>query len=229
MDKERNTERVDNSNQAEAGVRLTGKELEESLLMESVRYGDTKAFDTLMRRYQRRVENIAAMILHSQEDAKDAMQETFMNVFSQAKNFNKGARFHTWLYSIVYNECRDMLRKRKNASLLRRAFFLNPSKRSPTPEGSMQKAQLLQSLIEALEQLPEKYHAPVTLSCLEGLSIGEISEVIGLPASTVKNRITRGREKLCIALGEDYVGDLDQALGEEHHDEAIKEELWREQ
>lgn len=122
---------------------------------------------------------LAMSILHARADAQDAMQQALLRAWER----RTGARpesFKAWLTRIVINECRNVQRAR------RRVFPVEqPQPPSYAPEDT--------GLYEAIEGLPEKLRTPLLLRYMERFSEREIAEALGIPVTTVKNRLYRAR------------------------------------
>ncbi len=86
----------------------------------------TRAYEELMRRYQRTLFNVCARYLGNERDADDVCQEVMLKVLYGLKNFEGKSKFKTWLYSITYNECITQYRKERRKRRLMDALSLDP-------------------------------------------------------------------------------------------------------
>ncbi len=86
----------------------------------------TRAYEELMRRYQRTLFNVCARYLGNDRDADDVCQEVMLKVLYGLKNFEGKSKFKTWLYSITYNECITQYRKERRKRRLMDALSLDP-------------------------------------------------------------------------------------------------------
>ena len=75
--------------------------------------GDHGAFQVLVERYQGRAYRMASRVLRNEEAAKDAVQEAFIKAYGSLAKFEGRAKFYTWFYRLVLNQCLDMKRKDK--------------------------------------------------------------------------------------------------------------------
>jgi RNA polymerase sigma-70 factor (ECF subfamily) len=160
--------------------------------------GDAEAFAALVRRYDRPVYHLAYRTLHDREEARDAAQEAFFKAYRSLRTFRPGAKFSTWIFSIAYHACCDRLNRRKRFSgdeLPERADT------APGPEHQVIALDEAQRLRDAIDRLPEKYRAVVTLYHLQGQQYDEIAEILGLPMGTVKTHLFRAKEQLRRLLG----------------------------
>jgi len=131
---------------------------------------------------------ISMSMLHHEQDAQDALQQTLLKAWVKRDKVWEGS-FRPWLISILVNECRDMLRRKK------RVIVTNTLEESPVPAHDM-------SLRDVLDRLPEKFRTPFLLKHMEGFSEKEIATMLRLPASTVRGRLYRARQHLQIELSE---------------------------
>lgn len=157
------------------------------------------AFEELMRAHEDRVFAVCLRMLRDREAALDAVQETFVTVFRKADRFAGKSAFSTWLYRVAVNTCHDLLRRAK-----RRQTESLPEGRDPADHSTddlFRSADVRSDLHEALEHLQVEFRSAVVLVDLEGLSIQEAADILGVPVGTVKSRVFRGRRILAQALG----------------------------
>jgi len=168
-------------------------ELEDGALVSAVLRGDSEAFATLVRRYERPVYHLAFRTLRDAEEARDVAQEAFFKAYRSLRTFRIGAKFSTWMYSIAYHACCDRLSRRKRFSGEELPESADPS---PGPEPTVIALDEAQRLRDAIELLPEKYRVAITLYHLQGRQYEEIAAVLGLPLGTVKTHLFRAKEHL---------------------------------
>ena len=155
--------------------------------------GNPEAFATLVARYDRSVYHLAFRTLHDVEEAKDATQEAFFKAYRSLRTFKTGAKFSTWIFSIVYHACCDRLNRRKRYSNEELPERADPG---PGPEREAIALDEARRLRAAIDALPEKYRTVITLYHLQGKQYEEIAEVLGLPMGTVKTHLFRAKEQL---------------------------------
>jgi RNA polymerase sigma-70 factor, ECF subfamily len=155
--------------------------------------GNSEAFATLVERYDRAVYHLSYRMLHNVEDARDATQEAFFKAFRSLRTFRAGAKFSTWIFAIAYHACCDRLARRKHDASDELPDRADPG-RGPEQEAiALDEASRLR---RAIDSLPEKYRAVVTLFHLQGRQYEEIASVLGLPMGTVKTHLFRAKEQL---------------------------------
>jgi RNA polymerase sigma-70 factor, ECF subfamily len=166
--------------------------------------GDKEAFEELVRRHQHRVFAVAGGILRRREDVEDIAQQVFIKAYFSLKRFDQRAAFSTWLYKITVNECWDLLRKRKARPLVYESDFndeqssqFSALERESTggPDASERLA-MRQRLDNMLDQLEPRDRSMLVLKEVEGFSVEEIADLLGLNANTVKVRLFRARRKI---------------------------------
>lgn len=176
----------------------------ERQLVRIAQKGDKEAFETLVQRHQYRVFAVARGILKRQEDVEDVAQQVFTKAYFSLKKFDQRAAFSTWLYKITVNECWDLLRKRKARPLVyesdfseeqTRLYAANEHESIKGPDTSDRMA-MRESLEAMLGQLEKRDRAMLVMKEVEGFSVEEIAESMGLNSNTVKVRLFRARRRI---------------------------------
>lgn len=177
-------------------------------LVDRWRAGDAGAFETLVRRHQRRIFGLLVRMLGSREEAEDAAQDTFLNLHRHGHRFRREARFSTFLYRVAMNAAlnrrRSLGRRRSHMEALAReqAGGSAVPDQPRGPEDATLGGELRDRVQRELQTLPESLRAPLVLFDIEGLSYGEIAEVLQVAEGTVKSRIHRARKALRERLGD---------------------------
>ncbi len=168
---------------------------EDSLYIERFLGGEEKGFDMLVRKYQDKVVTIVYSLIGKDRESEDIAQEVFLKVYHNVQSFKRRSRFSTWLYRITVNTTYDFLRRRKNFVSDEAAFEQAVASDESSHEALVRREN--QALVqEALLALPVQFRAAVVLKDIEGLSYGEIAEVLSCGIGTVESRIYRGRQLL---------------------------------
>jgi len=174
-------------------------------LMGRVAGEDERAFSELVRRFQSRVTNLICRVLNDRECADDLAQEVFIRVFVHRRNYRRGSKFSTWLFTIAANlaknEIRRRVRRRNWFSLDALQELLKDSAiqlADPTEgqEATLEREQLQGAVGRAIATVPEKYRVALVLRDIEGLTYEEIAQVLSIPGGTVRSRINRARGML---------------------------------
>jgi len=178
-------------------------QVDDSVLVATALGGRPDAFGTLVERYDRAVYHLAYRTLHDPEEARDVAQEAFFKAYRSLRTFKPGAKFSTWIFAITYHACCDRLARRKrysNEGLPERADT------AAGPESQAVASDEAQRLRAAIDALPEKYRAVITLYHLQGRQYDEIAQVLGIPMGTVKTHLFRAKEQLRRILTESAAG-----------------------
>lgn len=174
-------------------------ELTDDELVQRAQSGNSRAFETLLRRHERAMFGTSLRLLGRSADAEDAVQEAFIASWRRLPEFRGDARFSTWLYRIVTNRSLNELRRRKPAA------SLDEEDDGPVPAGLVQtggperqaeRSAMMEALQSALAELPESLRVCWLLREVDHRSYDEIAEIVGVPEPTVRGRIARARTKL---------------------------------
>lgn len=157
--------------------------------------GDVDAFTTLTRRHEDKIFAIAWRITGDRSDALDATQDALLTVYRKVGSWRGDSAFSTWLYRIVVNATRDVMRKKGRAPVPEAEITPRPS--SEDLEGDVSTRL---DVRRALMDLPEDYREAVVMHDIGGIPYEEIAEATGVALGTVKSRISRGRRKLARSL-----------------------------
>ncbi len=174
----------------------------------AARGGDRAAFNALVRRYQQEVYGIALQFFRDREEALDAAQDVFVQVYRKLEQFRGDALFSTWLYRVTVNTCRNRYAsaqsRRKHEATVTNAAGEDETEdlltRLPSPDASPEQQaldnDLGRELQQALAQLPEQQRLMIVLCDYRGFAYEEIAATVGCSVSAVKTGIHRGRLKL---------------------------------
>ncbi len=176
---------------------------DETLVAEAVR-GSSAAFETLFRRYQKKMFHVALSRLQNPQDAEDAVQQTFQQAFLHLKSFQGQSRFSTWLTRIAINEALMLLRKRRpghlsiegHQSIDEESFALEIKDQAATPEEQYGQLEIRNVLSGAIDELRPILKTVVNLSEIGELSTSKTAETLGIRVGTVKARTFRARRLL---------------------------------
>ncbi|MER9630271.1 MULTISPECIES: RNA polymerase sigma factor [unclassified Mesorhizobium] len=172
---------------------------------------DGDAFRTIIKTHNQRLYRIARGVVRNDSEAEDIVQEAYVSAFAHLEAFRGDASLATWLSRIVINEALGRLRKRRRmvampenpqAEIIR--FPLNPS---DDPERTMAQRQILELVERATDSLPDVYRMVFVARVIEGLSIEETAELLGVRPETIKTRLHRARALVRKAL-DDQIGPV---------------------
>ena len=180
----------------------------ERSLVSLLRSGDETAFERLVRDHGGRLLSVARRFLRDEEEARDAVQESFLSAYKALDRFDQGSRLSTWLHRIVINACLMRLRTRRRKpedsieDLLPQFEADGHQVRHPTPEWEGSAETLLarketRAIVrEAIDRLPDSYRSVLLLRDIEELSTEEAARSLGVTANAVKIRLHRARQAL---------------------------------
>jgi RNA polymerase sigma-70 factor (ECF subfamily) len=172
---------------------------DDAQLIEATRAGDSEAFGRLVEQYQDRLYNSLLRVLGSAEDARDVVQDAFVQAYLKLETFRGSAAFYTWLYRIAFNLAMSHARKRRPTASLDEAkasFGREPVDGQPMPDVHMLRRERVQLVHAALAALSAEYRQILVLRELEGCRYDQIAEILALPVGTVRSRLFRAREQL---------------------------------
>jgi RNA polymerase sigma-70 factor (ECF subfamily) len=171
---------------------------DDAAIVERCRRGDALAWEALVRRHQGRVYAVAYHYLREPDEARDVAQEVFVKIYRGLDSFTGGS-FLPWLLRTARNACIDRLRRRAARPPgqdlpVEEQTHLSAAGRSPE-EASLADARK-RLVHRALERLSGPAREMILLKEIQGLDIGEIAELLGIPEGTVKSRSHRARLEL---------------------------------
>jgi RNA polymerase sigma-70 factor (ECF subfamily) len=165
--------------------------------------GDVEAFARLVQIHSGLVYRVALRMLGA-EEAQDASQEVWIRVWRNIRNFRGDSAFGTWLYKITVNTCLNALRKERRREARETGDdFLHlptPSGGEDDPEAATLSRERMGEVVEALKGIRAEHRAAVVLRHMEGLSYGEIAQILDVPDGTAKGWASRGRAALLLML-----------------------------
>jgi len=198
-------------------------------LVHRAKSGELQAFETLTTRYERRIYSLARRILGSEHDAEDVTQTTFISVLENLTSFREEASFSTWIHRIATFAALKILRKRNGLDTVSLDEAVSPSGDDDaiphpefiadwtnTPEELTSRAETRRAIENALDLLDEKYRVVFVLRDVEGFSVRETAEALGISEVNVKVRLLRARLQLRENLTRQF-GDPRRTLGRHHH------------
>ncbi len=180
--------------------------VDDAALLRAHTAGDRDAFTELVRRHRDRLWAVALRTLGDREDAADALQEALLHAYRSADRFRGDSAVTTWLHRIVVNSCLDRARRRQVRPTVALADVM-PLTEPAAPEPDRDTAR---EVWAALDQLPPEQRIPLVLLDMQGYSVAEIAEILGVAEGTVKSRCARARARLAVLLGHLRAGAVDE-------------------
>jgi RNA polymerase sigma-70 factor (ECF subfamily) len=171
-----------------------GRERSDAELLAAHVAGDRHAFDELFRRHQRQLHRLARLTSRTFEDAEDALQDAMLSAHRAAGSFRYNAAVASWLHRIVVNACLDRLRRVKAHPTTPLEDVYPVADRT----SHIDTAIVVQ---RALMRLPVEQRAAVVAVDMQGYSIADTAQLLGVAEGTVKSRCARARVRLAGMLG----------------------------
>jgi RNA polymerase sigma-70 factor (ECF subfamily) len=180
--------------------------ISEIVLLDRCKAGNTDAWDTLIRRYEKSVYKFAYSLCRNHEEAGDIAGQVFLRLYQNLHTFRNEASFTSWLFRIVRNTYLDLCVRPAHRSHLSLDVGPNndnePSSGrdimdpSPSPEAVCMEHETAQLLAKAIHHLPAYQRQVLRMYHTEGKSYEEIAAATGLSIGTVKSRLNRARNML---------------------------------
>jgi len=184
--------------------------IDDAVLVNQSRLGDTGAMERLILKYQDRIYNTILKICGNNHDAAELTQETFVKFIEKINTFEGRSSFYTWLFRVAVNLTLNYCQKRSRRGVRSLEFaaagdneegkaqlgsFL-ADKKACDPAEAAQKKETRRIVLEGLNRLDEQQRTIVVLRDIEGMNYIEIAETLGLELGTVKSRLSRARAAL---------------------------------
>ncbi len=192
----------------EIGGDVTDAELETKLI-ERLVARDERAFNELVRTYERRVFGLVLRMLGNRAEAEDLTQEVFVQVFKAIGSFRGDSKLSTWIYRIAVNLCKNRTKYLRVRHTSEQEQLDDVAERLPLsqarnanvaqierPDEAMAGRQVEAIVREAISQVDDNFRECLILCDVEELPYEEIAEITELPVGTVKSRIFRARAQL---------------------------------
>jgi RNA polymerase sigma-70 factor, ECF subfamily len=180
---------------------------DEADLLERLRRGDDEAYERLVRTYSPRLLAVARRIVGTDEEARDVIQDAFLNAFRSLRNFHGDARLSTWLHRIVVNSALMKLRTRKrkpeeSIEPLLPSFLADGHHAErftawgERADEALARSEMQELVRRRIDELPDSFRTVLVLRDIEGLDTEETARVLETTPNAVKIRLHRARAAL---------------------------------
>jgi RNA polymerase sigma-70 factor, ECF subfamily len=173
--------------------------MEEIRLIEQAQLGDKKSLEELVKMYESTVYNFSFKICRNKNRAENTMQETFLSMIKNIKQFKGDSKLSTWLYTVVSNHCLMLARtetKHAYTSFEDEEAVIDEKKFTDwhaAPDKATEDKEIKEILDNAIEKLHPDYRVVFLLRDVEGLSTEETAKIVNLSVPAVKSRLHRAR------------------------------------
>jgi RNA polymerase sigma-70 factor (ECF subfamily) len=179
-------------------------------LVEQAKKGDNDAFSQLVESYKNLSFSLACSVLHDEQDAEDALQDAFIKVYQNIRQFRGQSTFSTWLYRIVVNTCYTHVKKRQKQHL---QVDIETRKEMELPQcestfDELTATEQKQIINRAMELLKPEESLLLKLFYLSELDVKEVMQITGFGESKVKVTLHRGRKRLQKILEKSFGNEL---------------------
>jgi RNA polymerase sigma-70 factor (ECF subfamily) len=181
-------------------------DLTDDRLVELTREKNLLAFEALMRRHNRRLFRVTRSVLRDGDAAQDAVQETYLRVFTKLATYQPNGKFGAWITRVALNEALMMRRRLRGDTVslddVDEAAVSDEGVASDTPtaEQFVEAAHARALLEHAIDALPEIFRTVFMLRAVEGLDVRETAESLDINAATVRTRLFRAQRLLRVEL-----------------------------
>lgn len=185
---------------------------DDTQLIQQAQQGDARAFEGLVKQYDRAVLRLAVHLTGSIEDGQDICQEAFLRAYINLNSFRFECSFYTWIYRIVTNLCLDHLR-RKNSRGRDVVTTMSPDgeeeavidrvsdqRPSASPERNFVARELRRCVVRAMKRLSPRERMVFELKHYHGMKLRTVAGILNTTEGTIKNTLFRATHKLRIEL-----------------------------
>jgi RNA polymerase sigma-70 factor (ECF subfamily) len=160
--------------------------------------GDSRAFDALVRKYQKPLYHLALRMTRDRDDAMDIVQGVFVKVYQKLDSYDDRHEFFSWIYRITINESINFTNRAKRSEEYQSGESVVLA---PTQETTRSAEALSQEIAGAIDMLKPDYRMVILLKHYHDMSYQEMADALGVPEKTVKSRLFTARQQLKEILG----------------------------
>jgi len=191
-------------------VKEAANKVDDVVLVERCRQGDSEAMERLILKYQDRIYNVILRMCKNTHDAAELTQETFVKIIKKINEFEGRSSFYTWAFRIAVNltlnycqrsvrlglKSLDVEENEHSRQSKQQLKELLADESKPDPAVIAQNKELYDIVIQSLMKLDDAHRAVIVLRDIEGMNYARIAEVLDIELGTVKSRLSRARNNL---------------------------------
>ncbi len=167
------------------------QDLQKELINRCIK-NDRKAQLIVYNKYAKAMYSLALHMIHQKEQAEDLMQDSFISMFNNLKDFKGDVSLGAWLKKIVINKCLDYLKKKKiNFEQIDSDHYIIPDQQN---ELSFSHLGTIEEIKKEINLLSDGYQTIMNLYLYEGYDHEEIGQILGISASTSRSQYARGKQ-----------------------------------
>lgn len=171
-------------------------QLSDAELIVRILSGEKHLFEWIMRRYNQRLFRAGIAILGEITEVEDAMQNAYIKAYQHLNKFEHRSSFSTWLTKILVNECLTLRNQKKRANITGMEYHPEDISSMKTPSAILMNKEMGMALELAITQLPDNLRIVFMLREMEGLTVKETAEILGIEQTNVKVRLNRAKAML---------------------------------
>ncbi|MEM6671658.1 MAG: sigma-70 family RNA polymerase sigma factor [Planctomycetota bacterium] len=186
---------------------MTSAESDDATLVQATLDGDSRSFEVLVERYQRRLFGLVRHYTRNAVEVEDIVQDTFLKAYSRLETFQSSSAFYTWLYRIAVNTILDFMKRQgrspvqavEDPELVGRtetgASDATTERLSVRPDARLEREEIAAITRDVMDQLPEIFRTVLVMRELEQMSYQDIADVLQISIGTVESRLFRARAR----------------------------------
>jgi len=186
--------------------------MNEEKVIESIKNGDTKQYELIIRKYNQRLYRIARAIIKEDSEVEDILQDTYLKAYQALSQFQNKSQFSTWITRILINNANARLKKKQRIESTDSLSWLEDKMvedELTTPENRASNLELKKILEESIDNLPESLRTVYVMREIEGLNVTETAQCLDLSEENVKTRLHRAKAFLKEELYKRTKGDIE--------------------
>jgi RNA polymerase sigma-70 factor (ECF subfamily) len=176
---------------------------EDQVLIKRTLRGERKAYEELMRKYEKKIFSFVIRMVRNEDVAVDLTQDFFFKIYTVMDKYNFEYKFSTWAYRICYNLVIDHIRKNQSPvdslddeSISPHELFASENVSREDGFRNLAREETRDYVWQVVDHIPLKFRELILLRYIQDLKYEEIAEITALPVGTVKNRIFKAKEML---------------------------------
>jgi RNA polymerase sigma-70 factor (ECF subfamily) len=169
---------------------------EDNIVIEQILAGNARLFETLVKKYQKQVFNLAFRMLGLREEAQDVAQSAFVKAYENLGSFNFESKFFSWIYRIAINECINAQKRQARFENADENNIETLATNCSDAATDLEDKEQTVIINKAVTELRDDYRALIILKYYDNFSYEEIAQTLEIPVGKVKSRLFSARQSL---------------------------------